>query len=428
MGSLIDRGRDNRGYVLLTVLILTSCASLLVFGMLNQSMSWMKMASRQEAFEEALFVADGGCQNCLAYIMEGKPVPATLSGTIGGGTYSARVTLRGDTAVQNFTLCSTGIVRGVRRVVTMDYVHSRSWAEYAMWYDNSAVIYFQTGDRFRGKMHCNCPIYIADGQAPIFEDLLTCSSTNWGDGPADAVFLKGYQLGVPDESMSSINFTNTTSTQDCLRTQASLVLTGATTVVMAGTNFFITNSRRGWSKYNYGAFNPSVMTDGVVYVATSGSSVGDLSLAGTLDGRLTIVTDGNINITNHIRYAANPTNVPSNDALGLISRKDIIVKATCPRNLDIFAHLIAEGGLTTATDDGMFTVENYTSRTRSSCQNLNVYGGIVQRFRGAVGTSGSSGTGYLKNYMFDTRFATNPPPHYPVVGDRYYCGGWRDSP
>jgi hypothetical protein len=34
----------------------------------------------------------------------------------------------------------------------------------------------------------------------------------------------------------------------------------------------------------------------------------------------------------------------------------------------------------------------------------------------------------MKNYMFDTRFATNPPPRYPVVGDKYYCGGWRDSP
>jgi hypothetical protein len=426
MISSIYRKQGTRGYILLTVLILTSCASLLVFGMLNQSMSWMKIAARQEALEEALFVADGGCQLCLAYIMEGKPVPASITGSIGGGTYSAQITLRDGSAVQNYRLCSTGVVRGVRRVVTMDYVHSRSWAEYAMWYNQSGVIYFQTGDRFRGKVHCNAPIYIQTGSSPVFEQLLTSASDTWGQGPEDAVFSNGFQLGVQAETVSSINFTNTASTQDCLRLQANLVVTGATTVGMAGTNLYITNSKRSWNRYNYGAITPSAMTNGVVYIATSGSSIGDLTLAGTLDGRVTLVADGNINITNHIRYASNPTNTPSNDALGLISRKDIIIKKNAPKNLEIYAHLIAEGGLTASANDGMFTVENYDTRLTSACSNLNVYGGIVQNYRGPVGTTG--GKGYLKNYMFDTRFVTNPPPHYPVVGDKYYCGGWRDSP
>ena len=426
MTSRTHRTGGNGGYVLVTVMILASCAALLVFGLLNESMSWMKIAARQESLEEALFVADGGCQLCLAYVMAGNPVPVNISGTIGEGTYSAGITLRGDTAVQNYVLCSTGVVRGVRRVVTMDYVHSRSWAEYAMWYNQSGVIYFQSGDRFRGKVHCNVPVYITSGNSPVFEQLLTSASPTWGQGPENAVFSNGFQLGVQAETVSSINFTNTASTQDCLRVQANLVLTGATTVGISGTNFYITNSKRTWTRYNYGAANPSVMTDGVVYVATSGTSTGDLTIAGTLDGRMTIVTDGIINITNHIRYAVNPTNAPSNDALGLISRKDIIVKANCPKDLDIYAHLIAEGGLTTSTNDGMFTVENYDTRLSSACGNLNVYGGIVQNYRGPVGTT--SGYGYLKNYMFDTRFATNPPPHYPVVGDKYYCGGWRDSP
>ena len=426
MISSTHHRKSKRGYVLLMSLILTSCASLLVFGVLNQSMGWMKIAASKESLESALFVADGGCQLCLAYIMAGNPAPATIAGSIGEGTYSARITLSGDSTIQSYTFSSTGMVRGVRRVVTLDYVHSRSWAEYAMWYSQSGVIYFQTGDRFQGKVHCNVPIYIKANSSPVFEQLLTSSSDTWGQGPEDAVFSNGFQLGVMDESMSSINFTNTASTQDCLRVQANLVVTGATTIGMSGTNFYITNSKRGWNKYNYGAISPSTMTNGVVYVATSGSSKGDLTIAGTLDGRLTLVADGNINITNHIRYAVNPTNAPSNDALGLISRKDIIVKANCPKDLDIYAHLIAEGGLTTSASDGMFTVENYDTRSSSACGALNVFGGIVQNYRGPVGTTG--GKGYSKNYMFDTRFATNPPPHYPVVGDKYYCGGWRDSP
>jgi len=418
---------DGAGYILVTVLILTSCASLLVFGMLNQSMSWMKIAARQEALEGALFAADGGAQLCLAYIMAGNATPASITGTIGGATYRAGIVAGGDTAVLNYTLCSTGFMRGVRRIVTLDFVHSRSWAEYAMWYSASGVIYFQTGDRFRGKMHCNCPIYITSGNSPVFESLLTCANPTWGQGPESAVFSNGFQLGVPAENMSAINFTNTASTQDCLRLLANLVLTGATTIGMSGTNFFITNSKRGWTNLNYGITNKPLMTNGVLYVVSSGTSTGDVTLAGTLDGRVTIVAEGNINITNHIRYTYNPTNSAStnnNDALGLISRKDIIVKANCPANLDIYAHLIAEGGLTASTSDGMFTVENAT--TRSGCGNLNVYGGIVQNYRGTVGDT--SGHGYLKNYWFDSRFATNPPPRYPVIGDKYYCGGWRDAP
>ncbi|MEI8140336.1 MAG: hypothetical protein WCI03_10770 [bacterium] len=428
MTSSTPDNRDRGGYILVTVMIFTACAALLVFGLMNQSISWMKIAANKEALEEALYVADGGCQLSLAYIMAGNPIPATISGSIGEGTYTARITLMSGSSIMNYTLCSTGVVRGVRRVVTMDYVHSRSWAEFAMWYNQSGTINFTTGDRFKGKVHCNSPIYISSGGAPIFEQLLTSASPTWGSGPASAVFSNGFQLGVQAQTMSAINFTNTVSTQDCLRLQASLVLTGATRVGMSGTNFYITNSKRNWTNYNYSVVNPSIMTDGVMYVVSSGTSTGDLTIAGTLDGRMTLVAEGNINITNHLRYTINPTNAPSNDALGLISRKDIIVKTNCPSNLDIYAHLIAEGGLTSSTNDGIFTVENYTTRPASG--KLNIYGGLVQNYRGAVGQL--SGTtvvnGYAKNYVFDTRFATNPPPHYPVVGDKYYWGGWRDSP
>ena len=44
---------------------------------------------------------------------------------------------------------------------------------------------------------------------------------------------------------------------------------------------------------------------------------------------------------------------------------------------------------------------------------LRVFGSIAQKFRGPVGTGdGSSGTGYLKNYNFDTRLRYSPPPYF----------------
>jgi len=230
-------------------------------------------------------------------------------------------------------------------------------------------------------------------------------------------------------TMTTVNFTNTASAQDCLLVQADLVVTGATVVQMANTNLYISNSQRGWTNYNWGASNPATMTNGMLYVVTSGTKTGTLDVSGTLNGRMTFVSDGTVSITNHLRYASNPkTNAASDDAIGLITQSDIIIKTNAPANLDVFAHMIAQGSMTASTNDGMFTVQNYDTRPTSSCSNLNVYGGIVENFRGPVGTSGGSGTGYLKNYIFDTRFRLNPPPHYPMVGDQYYWGGWRDSP
>jgi hypothetical protein len=63
------------------------------------------------------------------------------------------------------------------------------------------------------------------------------------------------------------------------------------------------------------------------------------------------------------------------------------------------------------------------------CQNalfgrgcLFLTGGIIQRTRGAVGTSG--GTGYLKRYTYDACAYTDPPPYFPTTGHfartRYY--------
>jgi hypothetical protein len=413
----------------MTALLLAGIAAFLVMGVYSQSLTQVRIAGRQEALEEALYVAEGGCSMCMSYIMSRASVPASITGSIGGGIYQANISLDASSSVLSYSFVSTGIVRGVRRTITMDYVHSRSWAEYALWYDHYAgQIWFQTGDRFKGKVHANDYLYLQG--SPVFEKILTSAKSSWGSGPASAVFSNGYQLGVQYMSMSSVNFTNTSSSQDCLRVVANLVLTGATRVALSGTNLYITNGRRGWTNVNYAATNRNIVSNGTIYVATSGTSTGILTMAGTLKGRLTLVADNNISITNHIRYSSSPaTNPACIDALGLITRGDIIVETNCPGNLDVFAHMIATGTATSSTNDGMFTVKNYDTRPTTGpggCSNLNVYGGIVEYYRGPVGTT--SGQGYLKNYIFDTRFKTDPPPHYPVVGDEYYWGGWRDSP
>ncbi len=69
--------------------------------------------------------------------------------------------------------------------------------------------------------------------------------------------------------------------------------------------------------------------------------------------------------------------------------------------------------------DGYFTVEDYDSWSYSTNNILHVYGGIIQGYRGAVGTfSGSTpSTGFTKDYQYDNRFAFVAPPNFPTTGN-----------
>jgi hypothetical protein len=55
-----------------------------------------------------------------------------------------------------------------------------------------------------------------------------------------------------------------------------------------------------------------------------------------------------------------------------------------------------------------FVVDNFNCGNQLG--KLNVYGVIAQNFRGIVGTSGN--TGYLKNYEYDQRLASDEPPYF----------------
>jgi len=148
-----------------------------------------------------------------------------------------------------------------------------------------------------------------------------------------------------------------------------------------------------------------------------------------LNGRLTFATHRDVHITSHITYAADPRLVPSSDdALGLISNRDIVVDSSCPNNVRIYAHMIATGNRTSTRSDGSFGVYNYNRGSPRG--GLYVHGGIAQDYRGAVGTfstrTGRTSTGFDKHYTYDTRFASDPPPNYPPLSNRLHSGLWRD--
>lgn len=57
-----------------------------------------------------------------------------------------------------------------------------------------------------------------------------------------------------------------------------------------------------------------------------------------------------------------------------------------------------------------FLVDNYKCGSQTQLGKLNIFGAIAQKFRGIVGVPGEHG--YIKNYIYDERLATDEPPYF----------------
>ncbi len=168
---------------------------------------------------------------------------------------------------------------------------------------------------------------------------------------------------------------------------------------------------------------------------------GDAYVQGTLNGRLTIATDDRIIVTGDTTYASG-TSQNGDDVLGLVAGRGNVeiyhpVKCAtgsvgaggmCPDDTsdspggNASDHATSYDNLSTSLDeitvhaailsvDHSFTVQNYDKGEQLDY--LHVFGGIYQRHRGAVGSNyGSGRTGYSKDYVYDTRLVTYPPPSF----------------
>jgi hypothetical protein len=174
---------------------------------------------------------------------------------------------------------------------------------------------------------------------------------------------------------------------------------------------------------------------GVIYVT------GKVMISGTVRGRVTLASPTAIIVADNVRLATDPSVGICDDILGLVAGADVIVSdntLNAPVNVqgttwrtmrpvgnqDEVIHAVVMAL-------NIFTVENYSAgpTNRENCGTtvwgrgcLALTGGIIQRTRGAVGTSG--GTGNLKRYQYNACAYTDPPPYFPTTGrfarNRFY--------
>jgi hypothetical protein len=153
---------------------------------------------------------------------------------------------------------------------------------------------------------------------------------------------------------------------------------------------------------------------------TYGCQSGDAFVQGTATGQVTVATANDIVVTGDLKTTTN--NLGGTDVIGLVANNYVWVHHPVDAagdNLLSSANSVHEIDAAILSVLHSFLVQDWdqgaplsTSGDQSS--KLTVQGAIAQEFRGPVGTgSGSAvGTGYLKNYVYDPRLMTLPPPYF----------------
>jgi Tfp pilus assembly protein PilX len=148
---------------------------------------------------------------------------------------------------------------------------------------------------------------------------------------------------------------------------------------------------------------------------------GNLYVEGTVKGRVTLAAQNNIIVTGDLLLASTPvgSNPTGSDMVGLVAANSVVVAhptaAAKVGSVNIGDNLTATGDrwiyASIQTLQHSFWVQEYDQGTKMGT--LHVRGSIAQRWRGIVGTGSSTGTGYLKDYGYDSRLKFSAPPYFP---------------
>ncbi len=324
--------------------------------------------------------------------------------------------------LKKYALISTGTAGNVDRKLRVE-VGMTTFGRYAyLTGSEGGTIWFVTGDVIEGALHSNDRISILG--SPHFKGKVTSSANSFRKGSGyNPTFEQGYQLGVPPVYFPTVS-----------EVEANYQIENG-----SGPSFTINATGGKKAKIR---FNPDSTFTYSIWRWVSGHKVydvedqvvslndvngliyvnGSVQVSGVVSGRVSVATTENIYIVDDLVYASSDANgkPPANspDLLGLISNKNVIVANTAPNRDNV---VINAAILTLNTS---FTVEDYDSGWPRG--KLTVYGSISQKVRGPVGTISWWGmTGYQKDYHYDNRFLSMPPPYFPVTG-QYDTYSWTE--
>jgi hypothetical protein len=425
-------------FYVIAILIISSAAFVSVS--ISQNMTADIFKRRERAFN----LAESGLSHAIFWFRSQASPPVGDSTNpwggvqnIGEGTYSVSITdlglIGGSGTVRRYRVTSTGTYGNMNRVLS-SYVQVDNYARYLWFTDRetygSSTVWFFDADRLDGPTHTNAHFNIRGD--PVFEgevrsvddyirfyndghNINLSQTTNPPHDEPD--FQQGVQFGAESLTMPS-QATNLRAAA----TSGGLWLQGDTAIVLQSDGTMDVDN----SSYchSHDCTDIPLPANGALFVACSSSKCktgASLTISGSLNGRLTVGAGRDIIIPGNLTYALDPRTHPeSDDMLGIISERDVIIEHSTGPDLEIDGCVMAL--------DTSFMLEDYSQGPAKGT--LTVYGGIIQDERGPVGTfNGSTGqklSGYSKDYSYDSRLLSNPPPFMPTTGD-YIVLSWEED-
>ena len=454
------RPRRDGGFILTLSLVVTLLVVILGMVMLESSQLEMTLAARDSQRILAYNAAELGVEMAAAMASSQKTPWAIMkyNGTavsnLNGGWHTISGSIYGSNQVLNLFI-NQPVGGGVPATYSVDVedlfgaiytsgtyrVHGYGYAgpytrhvtadaqcvTYASfgWLTNSENnVYWRTGDSISGWVYTNDQLHIAG--SPVFKGKVNsaASSVDYSSGYTNNPdFQQGLYLNSPQVPMSTLVNTN----------QITLIQTKATSgginlATNGGKPYRVTFNAAGTvliqpakvtsptkeSDWNTGTTTTLSNTNGAIY------SPEQVWVRGTVNGQATLATASgkDIRVIDDIvyNYPSNPATVfqstfdlsnPSfDDKLGLIAGNDIVIRPPAWGDFATDVYLMAS----VCSVGGSFENYYYTSTPQKT---LHLLGGIAQQTRGAVGQL--SGTGFYKDYKYDSRFVASPPPHFPTI-------------
>jgi hypothetical protein len=298
--------------------------------------------------------------------------------------------------------------------------------------EGDGIIYWMSKDTVWGPFHTQDFLYVSG--RPVFYGKVTTKRGLKKQSPSDKPqFLGGFDKGnlpLPADGVNKI--------KDAALSYGGKVFSLISSATVEYQEFYLTfkgdsvNFKYNWRENVSGTWynrvtNETVLTsnltsNGVIFLDAKdkNGNVIDMRLKGVVDGRYSVGCQGSIWLDDDITYTDDPlTNPHSDDILGIIAYKDVIITENSANNDDINIHA------SIYTQKGGFTAQNYDDRAVSG--EINLVGGIVQAIRKPVGTFDSHTQkithGYSKRYKYDERLLALAPPYYPGT-DKFEILSW----
>lgn len=438
-------GAGQAGYALVAVMILVFAMFIIGAGFFTLVGHEVHLVHSSLESQKAFWLAEGGKERALCYLSDLNHPPTSdfyvyqdVAGP-DGGTYTVNC-LVDTTALwaeeKAFVLDSVGTVNGVERRIRQ-WVKMISFAQYAMFTDAESngqyPLWYISGDVVEGRVHTNGTLHIFSN--PRFLDKVTTAADHmvgyynhnvydmdgWPVAGNDPYFAKGAEFGVAPIPMPTdlpdlrqLGMIGGIYTMD--EVDVELGVNGAQAPVTAP----------GWLRYrphsdttgDWTSAQISSLANKVFYCEN------DVRIKGVLDGELTVASHRDVRIEDNLLYrdsdASGAPRPGCDDLLGVVAERNILIAETPANQND----LIVDGVLMAL--DTSITVENYNHGSPRGT--LSIWGGMIQKYRGAVGQFSNSTLrhGYQKNYHYDQRVTGRTPPNFPMTGV-YEVTAWEET-